>query len=243
VVTALASSADPRLRAYGVRVAGRWAGRLPQADAALAGGARDAHPRVRLEAVVAASKLAPEPGFALVRSAFRMPRDRFLEYAFKNAARKFRGHWQDLAASGQLADDGRLLDFLVAAAGEIDRPDPRGKLVYAGLCANCHQPGGAGLPGVYPPLAGSEVAAGEPTTAIRILLHGMVGRPGREGAVTGGVMPPSGLDDSALADVLSFVRSQFGNSAAPVTAVQVAAERARHAGRSAPWSVEELGLD
>src|SRR6185295_11942557 len=56
----LLTAKDPRTRAYGARVVGAWAGKLPEAMKLLHTCARDEHPRVRLEAVVAASYL-PQP--------------------------------------------------------------------------------------------------------------------------------------------------------------------------------------
>jgi mono/diheme cytochrome c family protein len=53
-------------------------------------------------------------------------------------------------------------------------------------------------------------------------------------------MPPSGLNDQQIADVLSYIRSNFGNSAEAVTAEEVRALREQHKDRSMLWTVEEL---
>ena len=42
-------------------------------------------------------------------------------------------------------------------------------------CLPCHQPEGKGLPGVYPPLAGSDWVRGDASRLIKILLHGLGG--------------------------------------------------------------------
>jgi mono/diheme cytochrome c family protein len=47
------------------------------------------------------------------------------------------------------------------------------------------------------------------------------------------------IPDGEIAGILSYVRSSFGNTAAPVTAADVAAIRASQAGRAA-WTIEEL---
>jgi len=52
-----------------------------------------------------------------------------------------------------------------------------GEKVYLGHCAACHQPGGAGLPGVFPALKGSKIAtlADQKATHIDIVLNGKAG--------------------------------------------------------------------
>jgi mono/diheme cytochrome c family protein len=110
------------------------------------------------------------------------------------------------------------------------------------LCLTCHQADARGLPGIYPPLAGSDWIAGDARPLIRTLLHGLSGPIQVNGQAYGTLpMPPMGLDDRQLADVLSYVRASFGNQAAPVTPEQVAVERAANAGRATPWSGADLG--
>jgi hypothetical protein len=47
--------------------------------------------------------------------------------------------------------------------------------MFAAQCAACHQATGKGLPGVFPPLDGSEWVQGEPRIVANILLHGITG--------------------------------------------------------------------
>ena len=42
-------------------------------------------------------------------------------------------------------------------------------------CTTCHQANGQGIPGTYPPLAGSHIATGTPERPIAIVLHGLSG--------------------------------------------------------------------
>ncbi|HEV7612678.1 MAG TPA: c-type cytochrome [Steroidobacteraceae bacterium] len=113
-----------------------------------------------------------------------------------------------------------------------------GAEVFAARCAACHQSGGTGIPGVFPPLAGSNWVTGPHVAAIRILLHGVQGTLTVNGTAYSGAMPgfASQLSDEEIAAVLSYVRSQWGNQAAPVGAVQVTAERAATTARSEPWN-------
>lgn len=130
------------------------------------------------------------------------------------------------------------------AAGPVGPPDPLvlGKKLYTGNCVSCHQANGAGVPGQYPPLAGSEWVMGEPARLKRILLHGLEGAVRVGGVTYNGNMPPFGakMKDAQIAAVLSYIRSEWGNSAAPVSGEAVAATRDATKSRAQPWTEPEL---
>lgn len=133
--------------------------------------------------------------------------------------------------------DGRsLAELQVTAAVKTGAPVD-GAAVFASRCVACHQASGAGLPGVFPPLAGSEWVIGKETTLAALVLHGASGAMTVKGATYNGVMPAFGaqLQDAELAAVLSYIRSQWGNGAAPVSADTVAAVRKETAARSEPF--------
>lgn len=124
------------------------------------------------------------------------------------------------------------------AAPQADAVD--GGAIYAGNCASCHQANGQGLPGVFPPLDGSEWVLGRPEIPIQILLHGLGGSIEVAGKRYQGVMPPFGsqLSDAEIAAVLSHVRGSWSNQAGPISAEDVARERKRF-GERGPWQGEE----
>ena len=63
----------------------------------------------------------------------------------------------------------------------------------------------------------------------------------RDGAVYNGQMPAAvSLKDRELADVLTFVRRSWGNSASPISGSQILGVRMKTAGRSRPWNVGEI---
>jgi len=113
---------------------------------------------------------------------------------------------------------------------------------YGELCQACHQPNGAGLEGVFPPLAGAEYVNGPAIVPIAIVLHGLQGEITVKGKTYNGAMMAWGsvLNDDDLAATLTYVRSQWGNRSAPVTAAQVRAVRARLASRTTPFTADEL---
>jgi mono/diheme cytochrome c family protein len=112
-----------------------------------------------------------------------------------------------------------------------------GATIFAARCTACHQATGAGLPGVFPPLAGSNWVNGRDTTVIQILLHGIQGSLTVNGVKYNGSMPNFGaqLSDAEIAAVLTHVRSDWGNKAGAIGAQQVTAQRAATAQRNEPW--------
>jgi mono/diheme cytochrome c family protein len=113
-----------------------------------------------------------------------------------------------------------------------------GAAVFASACVACHQATGSGLPGVFPPLAGSEWVAGKETTVAAIVLHGITGPITVKGANYAGAMPAfkDQLSDDQLAAVLTHVRSQWGNASAPVSAATLAEVREQLKARTAPFA-------
>jgi mono/diheme cytochrome c family protein len=104
-----------------------------------------------------------------------------------------------------------------------------GRDLYTANCSVCHQAGGEGLPGEFPPLKGSGVVnKDDAEKQIQVVLYGMQGaRAG--GVVYAAAMPAfaGALNDAAIADIIDYTRGAWGNHGTPVTAAQVAVERAR----------------
>ncbi len=121
-----------------------------------------------------------------------------------------------------------------------------GEAIYARNCTTCHMPNGAGVPGAFPPLAGSEWVTGSVDKPIAIVLHGLQGPITVSGKQFSAVMVANGIDgplsDEEIASVLSYVRSSWGNSASAVTPADVARVRASTIGRTSPWTAAELEL-
>jgi mono/diheme cytochrome c family protein len=122
----------------------------------------------------------------------------------------------------------------LVACGSGGRPaasPSAGSRLYVNNCLACHLAGGEGVPGVQPPLAGTPVPAGDPGELLRWVMFGERPAALPRGQYSG-VMPQFGyLSDDDLATLLSYVRSSFGNHAAPITPAMVAAARAAHRDR------------
>ncbi|MDP3774640.1 MAG: hypothetical protein Q8Q85_10280, partial [Gemmatimonadales bacterium] len=88
---------------------------------------------------------------------------------------------------------------------------------------------------------GSEYVTGDAGRLARVVLNGLGGPVTVKGVRYNGAMPPwKQLGDAELAAVLSYVRASWGNTAGPVTAEDVARERAATESRTAPWTIREL---
>ncbi|MBK7907300.1 MAG: nitrite reductase, copper-containing [Gemmatimonadetes bacterium] len=113
---------------------------------------------------------------------------------------------------------------VAAAATERELPRAellaRGQQVYAANCAACHQLGGEGTAGAFPPLARSDYLMADKDRAIGVVLHGLSGEVTVNGQKFNGVMPSLGLSDTDIAAVLSYVRTNFGNRASDLVSLR-----------------------
>lgn len=126
-----------------------------------------------------------------------------------------------IAALGDRRTMADLAGPVRAAGASVD-----GKQVFTANCVACHQAGGTGLPGVFPPLDGSEWVAGKERVVANILLHGINGELQVKGATYKGSMPSfKQLGDEELAAVASYVRSSWSNKAPAIKPEVFAAER------------------
>jgi mono/diheme cytochrome c family protein len=103
----------------------------------------------------------------------------------------------------------------------------RGAELYDDNCSACHHTDGAGSPQALPKIAGnSSVLAQDPNSLIRLVLAGSA-LPGTTAAPSPLGMPGFGwrLSNEEVAQLLTFIRSSWGNRASSVTAGEVARVR------------------
>jgi nitrite reductase (NO-forming) len=103
-----------------------------------------------------------------------------------------------------------------------------GQRVYESNCLACHQPGGAGIPRAFPPLAESDYLNEDHDRAIDIVLHGMTGKVTVNGQEYNSAMPAMALPNEQIANVLTYLLNNWGNKGGVVTAEQV--EKRRQSG-------------
>ncbi len=119
----------------------------------------------------------------------------------------------------------------------------QGKKIFEAICGTCHGVDGLGKPGQAPPLAGSEwVNAKGHNRLAHIPLAGISGTLSVAGKDWNLPMAAMGaaLSDSDLANVLTYIRSSWGNKAGEVTADDIRAVRASMGARPQPVTAETL---
>jgi mono/diheme cytochrome c family protein/glucose/arabinose dehydrogenase/lysophospholipase L1-like esterase len=219
-------SKDHRVRAAVTRAVRYNRHRILDYASLLAMAAVDAHGRVRMEAITAASWLSPDVGLPILEAAKSRGLDDWIQ-----------GSWNQARATLQkipIQDD---IEEIVIPPQLAKQPGAAelftlGRAVYRrdAHCATCHQANGRGLPDSgFPPLTDPRWIAQNDERLIHVALKGLIGPIEVSGAQFNGVMTPfeALLSDKELAAVLTFVKNSFGNDAGIVRPEQVQKVRAR----------------
>jgi mono/diheme cytochrome c family protein len=105
----------------------------------------------------------------------------------------------------------------------------RGKTIYLQRCMVCHQADGGGVPKLNAPLDGSSaVNSTNLAKLVKYIVKGFNDRVEIDGEFYENAMPAAAdLTDQQIADVLTFIRSNWSNKAGPVTALQVKQARSK----------------
>lgn len=125
--------------------------------------------------------------------------------------------------TGRVGDEVYLLEGATAQVLPARRDSARGpktvaeqieagRRIFSQTCQACHQADGRGIPGSFPPLAGSDFLNADLRRAVGIVLNGLQGPVVVNGRTYNAVMPALRLTDDNVADVLTYVYSQWGNS-------------------------------
>ena len=102
----------------------------------------------------------------------------------------------------------------------------RGQRVYKNVCITCHQEDGGGVQNMNPPLIKTEYVLGDKKRLIGIVLNGLKEPLEIDGQSYHNVMPAQAyLTDLNVADVLTYVRNNFGNKASAILPAEVHALR------------------
>jgi len=139
------------------------------------------------------------------------------------------------------------VSWVGGSSGPVAPPDPMvvGKRLYTANCVACHQTTGAGVARQFPPLIGSEWVLGGDwhgdNHLVKIMLHGLQGPIQVKGETYNNAMPPwQQLKDDQIASILTYIRSEWGNQAPPITPEFVAKIRESTGVRSEPWTQPAL---
>jgi len=144
-----------------------------------------------------------------------------IRYKVTSAILLFLGVCHSLAAQPKKPAAGTLPKSQTVAATQP------GMAIYKQYCLTCHQVDGSGVPNLNPPLRGTDWVNGDKVRLIGVLLKGL-----KDAEVDGepydNVMPAHDfLTDQQIADVLTYVRSNFGNKATAISAQEVKEQRGK----------------
>lgn len=117
--------------------------------------------------------------------------------------------------------------MLLVASFALKNSDPltesikRGKVVYEANCISCHMAAGEGIEGVFPPLAKSDYLMADTKRAVKQIIFGIKGEMKVNGVSYNGEMPANALNDKQVADVMNYIRNNWGNKGKIVTEAEV----------------------
>jgi hypothetical protein len=204
-------SSDFRGRAAGVRVLSHWRDMLP-ADLGielLTAAANDDHPRVRAEAVRAASWFDDARAAEAALAVLQQPTDYYLDYLLRHTIRRLEGYWMPAVGSGRpfASNNPKAMEYLVS---RIPTPDlinaDRSQPVYAELLKR---------PGVVPAYrkeALEGLAKANGTTAAKELVAALARLDKTPGAGADRVLADMGCNIKAGCQCQASVNETHGDS-------------------------------
>ncbi|MEL6110686.1 MAG: PVC-type heme-binding CxxCH protein, partial [Planctomycetota bacterium] len=261
---------DHRVRSAAVRVVRHCLHLVDHPEAYLMKAAVDEHPRVRLEALSAASWMGGENGARILLRVAEQKTDRWIRNALNSAMLLLRTEVEGLIKAKESDEDSLSVDYDKLLASKLEgavkpknyrtktakfkdktfvKQYQLGERVFyeEGSCYTCHRDHGEGIVRIYPPLAGSEWVNGDADRLTKLTLHGVWGKIRVRGKVfepTLGVPPMTAIGtlftDAEIAAVLTYVRNSWGNDSSGVSTEDVARVRAETKSRRKFYSLEEL---
>lgn len=103
---------------------------------------------------------------------------------------------------------------------ELEESIQRGSEIYQDFCITCHQGAGEGVINTFPPLAGSDYLLTYREESIRGIKYGQQGELMVNGITYNNTMPPMGLEDEEIADVMNFILNSWGNDSDEMVTVK-----------------------
>lgn len=139
-----------------------------------------------------------------------------LSLAVAAALLPFAGLGADAAGDAEDADHGADAGATSSADDELLQ---EGAAVYSSVCSSCHQPGGVGVSGDFPPLVNNP-NLDDPAYIEEVILNGRTGELTVDGVTYNGVMPAqSTLSDADVEAVVFYIQSGFAAPSTPAVEV------------------------
>jgi len=131
----------------------------------------------------------------------------------------------------QVFEDAKIPFISLAGAIQIIEPVHKrikvGESVFVNNCQACHQANGAGVADAFPPLAKSDYLNADKVRAIKAVTGGLEGKLTVNSKTFNGVMPAWDLPDEDIANVMTYIYNNWGNSGLEVRPADVQANRVK----------------
>jgi mono/diheme cytochrome c family protein len=103
---------------------------------------------------------------------------------------------------------------------DLQKSISRGKEVYTDFCMQCHLATGKGDLVNFPPLDGSDWLVKKRKQSIHAVKYGQTGEVIVKGKKFNNIMPPLGLSDQEVADVMNYVMNSWSNKQKKMVTVE-----------------------
>lgn len=110
--------------------------------------------------------------------------------------------------------------FSITQQNPLQKSISRGKEVYTDFCIQCHLATGKGNGTTFPPLDGSDWLKKKRTQSIHAVKYGQKGEITVNAKKYNGIMPPAGLTDEEIADVMNYVMNSWSNKSKKMVTVK-----------------------
>jgi len=131
-----------------------------------------------------------------------------------------------LLVPGQLLAQDAAVHAAETASDQMAQIMSDGQSLYSTHCSACHQSGGQGLAGAFPPLAKSDYMMKDRSRTLETVIQGRSGEIKVNGQTYNAVMPGMGhLSDTEIAAILTFATNSWGNTASAFSVTEVARVR------------------
>ncbi len=237
ILNTVLNASDYRVRSAAVKVLRYGGHQILNQSELLMTAVKDDHPRVRLEALVAASWLPKEIGLPIIQEAGKKKLDAWMQKPYEAAI----AHLENRRL-GEVKEE-----IKTELIGSNRALFIKGKAIYEqdGYCATCHQKDGKGLTASgFPPLIDSRWVTGNEDRLIKLTIKGLIGPIEVLGKSYPGQVPmtPFGalLKDDEIAAVLTYARNMNTNKALPILPETVKKVRAEIESKEGFYTPSEL---
>jgi mono/diheme cytochrome c family protein len=120
-----------------------------------------------------------------------------------------------------------VFGLFILTAFNIQQPNlltesvKRGETIYEDFCVVCHMAKGEGVPGAFPPLAGSDYLLNNRKGSIHAVKYGQEGELVVNDITYNNIMTPLYLTDEEVADVMNYILNSWGNKGEFVSVEEV----------------------